>query len=219
MWLTIMPRQNGDKKEGKEYKVNRREIFYFVSLACLGIFILVVAYMWGESRAQSKIMAIDKEAFTQQVEETQNGGSNPATPKNSTAKAQSTSTANTSTDTASANPKAESTTTTTVAAANQSNVQNPPSNSTSPVVVRNSYSIDPGSKVGDIVKLGDIEMIVTKSTARHKVIDITLKGNSADQPPRLVLTDNNRIVYEIPADVDVNVDVTEKTVTSKSPLF
>jgi biotin carboxyl carrier protein len=189
--------------------VTRREIFYFVSLACLGIFILVAAYMWGESRAQSKIMASDQESISQQSETTK--------PQNNSVKAQSASTANTAAaQKTSSDQKAESTPT---ASANTGTVQNQTSSTAPAAVVKNNYFVGQGSKVGDIVKIGDIEMIVTKSTARYKVIDITLKGNTAEQPPRLVLADNNRIVYEIPADVDVNMDVTEKTVTSKSPLF
>ncbi|WP_169726462.1 hypothetical protein [Desulfotruncus alcoholivorax] len=69
-----------------------------------------------------------------------------------------------------------------------------------------------GTKVGDIIKFGDVEMQVTKAPARHKIIDITLSGNSFDQPPELIRSENNRIMYEIPADVDVHMDVTEKIV-------
>ena len=67
-----------------------------------------------------------------------------------------------------------------------------------------------GAKVGDIIKLGDVEMQLTKAPTRHKIIDITLSGNSFDQPPELIRSENNRIMYEIPADVDVHMDVTEK---------
>lgn len=69
-----------------------------------------------------------------------------------------------------------------------------------------------GAKVGDIIKLGDVEMQVTKAPARHKIIDITLNGNSFDQPPELIRSENNRIMYEIPADVDVHMDLTEKII-------
>ncbi|SFG88924.1 hypothetical protein SAMN05660649_03031 [Desulfotomaculum arcticum] len=69
-----------------------------------------------------------------------------------------------------------------------------------------------GAKVGDIIKLGDVEMQVTKAPAKHKVIDLTLSGNSLNQSPELIRSENNRIMYEIPADVDVHLDITEKII-------
>jgi len=193
-------------------------MFFIISLACLGIFILIGAYLWGESRAQSQGMAFNKESYSQQADET----ANPV--KSQPANSVSTTTKPTvaASSTPASNPAATSTpavVATPLTTANPGNVQASPSNPAPTVAAKSSYFVTPGTKVGDIVKIGDVEMIVTKSTARHKVIDITLKGNTEGQPPRLVLTDNNRIVYEIPADVDVNMDVTEKTVVDKSPLF
>lgn len=203
--------------------MTRREIFFIVSLACSGIFILIGAYLLGESRAHLQEMAFNQESYAQQEDEKANGSNNLKTSQTNPVKVQPTNTANTTTNqTAPASPKAALTPTAAAnpaASANPGNVQNPLSNTASSANVNNNYFFGPGCKVGDIVKLGDVEMIVTKSTARYKVIDITLKGNTSAQPPRLVLTDNNRIVYEIPADVDVNLDVTEKSVIDKSPLF
>lgn len=194
--------------------MTKREMFFIISLACLGIFILIGAYLLGESRAYSKEIAV-KESFAQQESETPNGSDNSKTSQNNSVP---TNTANTTTNpTSSASPK---TATNSTAAATPDSVKNQSSSPTpTPATAKINYSFIPGSKVGDIVKIGDVEMIVTKSTARHKVIDITLKGNTSNQPPRLVLTDNNRIVYEIPADVDVNMDVTGKTVVDKSPFY
>ncbi|TEB09524.1 hypothetical protein [Pelotomaculum propionicicum] len=198
--------------------MTRREIFYCVSLACLGIFILVAAYMWGESRAQSKEIIFNKDSYSRQAEETANPvKSQPAN---------SVSAATNPTVAASSTPASIPATTLTPAVVatpltteNPGNAQASSANPAPTVTAKNNYFVATGTKVGEIVKIGDVEMIVTKSTARHKVIDITLKGNTSDQPPRLVLTENNRIVYEIPADVDVNMDVTEKTVVDKSPVF
>jgi len=192
-------------------------MFFIISLACLGIFILIGAYLLGESRAYSKEIAV-KESFTQQENETPNGSDNSKTPLNNSVKVQPTNTANTTTNpTSTTSPN---TVTNSATAATPDSVKSQ-SSSTAPAAAatKTNYSFIPGSKVGDIVKIGDVEMIVTKSTARHKVIEITLKGNTSNQPPVLILTDNNRIVYEIPADVDVNMDVTEKTVVDKSPFY
>ena len=62
-------------------------------------------------------------------------------------------------------------------------------------------------------------MVVTKATNKHKVIDITITGNKSGQPPKPILVKPNRIVYEIPANVDLNVDLTEKTIIEKSSVF
>lgn len=191
--------------------MTRREIFIIVSLACLGIFILVGAFLWRENIINSKGIELNKESYTKQAEELQKEEkstkvsqanpvkTNPANPVGSKA-----------------NPPAAVNQT---HAATPGNVQNQQSDPAPTAEVKSNNFIASGCKVGDVMKIGDVEMIVTKSTARHKVIDITLKGNTSEQPPKLVLTGNNRIVYEIPADVDVNVDVTEKTTIDKSPLF
>ncbi len=190
-------------------------MFFIISLACLGVFILIGAYLLGESRAYSKEIAV-KESFAQQENETPNGSSNSS--QNNPVKVQPTNTANTTTNpTSTTSPK--TVTNSTAAATPDSDKSQSSSTATASAAAKINYSSVPGSKVGDIVKIGDVEMVVTKSSARHKVIDITLKGNTSNQPPRLVLTDNNRIVYEIPADVDVNMDVTEKTVVDKSPFY
>lgn len=181
--------------------MTKREIFFIVSLACLGIFILFGSYLWKENAVYSQEMEYSKGTYTKQAAE----------PQKKTIDSQATS----------SNPVSN---TTNPAAAVAPTVATPPGNvqaqqsNPAPPVALQSF-ITSGSKVGDIVKLGDLEMIVTKATARHKVIDITLKGNTPEQPPRLVLAENNRIVYEIPADVDVNMDVTEKVTIEKSPLF
>lgn len=192
--------------------MTKRDIFFIVSLACLGIFILFGAYLWRENYVYSKEMDQNKDLYTKQLEELQKEEKTAKVSQSSPSKTQpANSVGTTANPSAAVNPPA---------AVNSGNVQNPSPNPASSSSVKNStLFIAPGAKVGDIVKLGEVEMIVTKSTARYKVIDITLKGNTPEQPPRLVLTDNNRIVYEIPADVDVNVDVTEKTTIDKSPLF
>ncbi|MHB1044328.1 MAG: hypothetical protein ACYC0Q_16075 [Eubacteriales bacterium] len=196
--------------------MTRREIFFFVSLAYLGIFILIGAYLWKENRTYyrdlegintSQAEDLQKEETDFQVSQTYSGkalatkqapGSNAS---KGAAVPGAVSAGSTGTVKGAPAPAAPATT---------------PAPAPAPAKSSNTAL---GAKVGDIVKLGDVEMIVTKSTARHKVIDITLKGNNSSQPPKLVLSDNNRIVYEIPVDVDVNFDVTEKTTIDKSPIF
>lgn len=185
--------------------MTRREIFFIVSLACLGVFILLGAYLLRGNPSYSKELESSQESFTKQLEELQKAEQTAKASQANSVKTQST------------NPV--SATTNPITAVTPGNVQNTQPGLAPTSAVKSNSFITPGCKVGDIVKLGEVEMIVTKSTARHKVIDITLKGNTPEQPPRLVLTENNRIVYEIPADVDVNVDVTEKTTIDKSPLF
>lgn len=185
--------------------MTRREIFYIVSLACLGVFILLGAYLLKENVSYSNEMQSSKEFYAGQTEELKKEGKKPKASQANPVKAPSTNPVSIATDP-----------TTTTATGNVQNMQ--PDSAPQAALKSNSF-ITPGCKVGDIVKLGDVEMIVTKSTARHKVIDITLKGNTPEQPPKLILTENNRIVYEIPADVDVNMDVTEKTTIDKSPIF
>lgn len=208
--------------------MTRREIFFLVSLACLGVLILIGAYLWKENRAFSRDL---DEVYTRQAEDLQKEekdakvsqaypGKNMLTKPSLFAATPKVAPAPGTVGTGSAGPTQAS-----PAPATPGNVHSPapapapPAPPPAPPAPAKSSYIALGAKVGDIVKLGDVEMIVTKSTARHKVIDITLKGNDPDQAPRLILTDNNRIVYEIAADVDVNVDVTEKTTIDKSPIF
>lgn len=197
--------------------MSRREIFFFVSLAYLGIFILIGAYLWKENRTYyrdfegintSQAEDLQKEETDFQVSQT-NSGKALATkqaPGSNASKVAAVpgavSAGSTGTVKSAPSPAAPATT---------------PAPSPAPAPAKSSNTAL-GAKVGDIVQLGDVEMIVTKSTVRHKVIDITLKGNNSSQPPKLVLSDKNRIVYEIPVDVDVNFDVTEKTIIDKSPV-
>ncbi len=76
-----------------------------------------------------------------------------------------------------------------------------------------------GYKVGDVIRFGDVEMVVTKSVVNNKIIDITIKGNDSKQPPKLVSIDNNRIIYEVPAVTDVNVAVRDKASVEENPVF
>lgn len=185
--------------------MTRREIFYIVSLACLGVFILLGAYLLKENVSYSNEMQSSKELYTGQAQELKKEEKAPKASQANPVK------------TLPADPVSTATNPTTSTA--NGSVQNVQPDPVPQATLKSNNFTTPGCKVGDIVKLGEVEMIVTKSTARHKVIDITLKGNSLEQPPRLVLTENNRIVYEIPADVDVNMDVTEKTTIDKSPIF
>ena len=183
--------------------MTRREIFFIVSLVCLGIFILIGAYLWRENSINSKEMELNKENYSSEVEELQKKAA-------TTEVTQDKSTENKTADPAST-PKNQPTATT------SGNTQNPQSNTAPPADNSKSFAV-PECKVGDVVKLGGAEMVVTKSAVRHKIIDITIKGSTSDQPPKLIRSEKNRITYEIPADVDINVDVTEKTVTDKAPL-
>ncbi len=195
--------------------MTRQEIFYVVSLACLGLFILLGIYIWkgsavtpGETEyiaSQADDLADQGESKPQPQQESKGSGSDTA----------ATTTANQATPTApsavsSSTPKNTASTTTLSAEQSQAPKATP---------TANNSIIVPGCKVGDIITLGDVEMVVTKATSTHKVIDITITGNTSGQPPKLVLVDQNRIIYEIPADVDINVDVTEKAAIEKSPLF
>lgn len=181
--------------------MTRREIFIILSIACFGLFILSGAYLWRENNLNAKELELKKEIFSQKAEELQK--EEKAAPTNQAAPSVSKSANSAKTD-----PNQ--------AAAAQARTQTPPA--TVPAAKTNSLS-PPGCKVGDVVKMGNVEMVVVKSTSRHKVIDITLKGNTSGEPPKLVFTDTNRIIYEIPSDADVNVDVTEKTTVEKSPLL
>lgn len=182
--------------------MTRREIFLIVSLVCLGIFLLFGIYMWKETKANAKEMVFNKEIYTKQLEELQK--------EEQPAKTGQTGTANTHSSTANTgvNPNTAATSSSPASS----------SNAASAAAAKINSLINSESKVGDTVKLGDVEMMVTKSTARHKVIEITLTGNTPQQQPKLILMEYNRILYEIPADVDVNVDITEKVVIDKSPI-
>jgi len=178
--------------------MTRREIFLAGTLICLGIFILFGIYLWKENNADSKEVELNKQTYTRQATELQNAEKNSTVPQ---------------TNQASTQPAGSAT-----GSANTEKTPNTTSRSAQPATNSNSL-FNTACKVGDVIKFGDVEMLVTQSTVRHKVIDITLDGNNSAQPPRLVLSQNNRIVYEIPADVDVNVDVTEKIEIEKSPLL
>ncbi len=184
--------------------MTRREIFFIVSLVCLGIFLLFGTYMWKETKANAKEMEFNKETYTKQLEELQKEEQAAKTGQTGTANTQPSSPANTA-----VNPNT---------AATSSGSPKVSSNAAAAAASKINSLINSESKVGDIVKLGDVEMIVTKSTARHKVIEITLTGNTPQQQPKLILMEYNRILYEIPADVDVNVDITDKIVIDKSPI-
>jgi len=159
--------------------------------------------MWKETKANAKEMEFNKEIYTKQLEELQKEEQPAKTGQTGTAKTQSSNTADTG-----ANPNTAATSSSPASS----------SNAASAAAAKINSLINSESKVGDIVKLGDVEMMVTKSTARHKVIEITLSGNTPQQQPKLILMEYNRILYEIPADVDVNVDITEKVVIDKSPI-
>lgn len=183
--------------------MTRREIFFIVSFVCLGIFLLFGIYMWKETKANVKEVEFSKEIYTEQLEELQKEEQPAKTGQTGTAKTQSSNTANTG-----VNPNTAATSSSPASS----------SNAASAAAAKINSLINSESKVGDTVKLGDVEMMVTKSTARHKVIEITLTGNTPQQQPKLILMEYNRILYEIPADVDVNVDITEKVVIDKSPI-
>jgi len=185
--------------------MSRREILFVGLLVCLGIIIIFGAYLWKSNNANSKEMEANKQTYAKQAEELQKAEKTGKSPQVNPAGTQ-----NTNSTQPAANPTTPATT---------SIVPNQPSTIAPTASAKSTNSIASGSKVGDIIKLGDVEMVVTKSTSKYKVIDITLKGNTPDQPPKLILTENNRIVYEIPADVDVDVNVTEKTKVEQSPFF
>lgn len=181
-----------------------------VSLACLGLFILLGIYIWKSSAATPVKMEYYAGQDAGQAgdpagQETGEPQSRPNTKGNSTNTAE-TKKVNHATPAkpgavyGSTSQNAASTTT-------PSTAQNqiPKTNTTA-----NGGINVPGSKVGDIIKIGDVEMVVTKVANTHKIIDITLTGNTTGQPPKLVLVDQNRIVYEIPAGVDIKVDLKEK---------
>lgn len=190
--------KGAQEKGGERDKVTRRDIFFVASLAFFGLIILMGIFLWRESALSSKELEFNREAYAKQLEELQkeadDAKASQATPgKNQPAKTPSNA------------EKAEI-------------AQNQPSKP-APAAAAKGSVIVPGSKVGDIIKMGDVEMIVTQASARHKVIEINLKGNTSIQAPKLLVSENNRIVYEIPADVDVNVNITEKISVEKSPLF
>ncbi|OPX88879.1 MAG: hypothetical protein A4E52_01160 [Pelotomaculum sp. PtaB.Bin013] len=185
--------------------MSKKEIQLIGLLACLGFVIIIGVYLWRGASANSIEMETSKQAYAKQIEDLQKAGKTDKSTQANSAGAQST------------NSTQSAANQTTPAAT--SAIPNPAPTSTPASTVKSTNSIAAGSKVGDIVKLGDVEMVVTKSTTKYKVIDITLNGNTPDQPPKLLLTENNRIIYEIPADVDVDVNVTEKTKTDQSPLF
>lgn len=199
--------------------MTRREIFFLVSLAIFSVYILIGAYLWNESCAFAKIR---DGIYARQTEDLQKEEKDVIVPQDYSVKSlfikPSQAAANTKAAGAYGAAGAGSAGTVQAAPGSVQRSSPAPVSPVSPSPVINVYSAM-GAKVGDLVKLGDVEMIVIKSTAKHKVIDITLKGNDTGQPPRLVLSTNDRIVYEIDADVDVNMNVTEKTTIDKSPIF
>ena len=211
--------------------MTRQEVFYMVSLACLGLFILLGVYIWKSSAAapvETEYLAGQTENLTEQgksepqpPQESKNSGSDmtapatanqgtPATPGTATTVKQATPAAPDAVPGSA--PKNTASTTAPSAAVQSQAPKTTPTTSNNNIVV-------PNCKVGDTITLGDVEMVVTKATKTHKVIDITITGNTSGQPPKLVLVDQNRIIYEIPADVDINVDLTEKAAIEKSSLF
>ncbi|OPY57872.1 MAG: cytoskeletal protein RodZ [Pelotomaculum sp. PtaU1.Bin035] len=176
--------------------MTRRDFFITGSLIFLGIIILIGAYLWQGNNASSKEIENIKQTYAKQAEELQKEEKNTNTPQTNQA------------NTKSGNSTQPASNPTTPAATGS--VPNSPSNPALSAEAKINSLTASGCKVGDTIKFGDVEMVVTKSPSKHKVIVITLKGNTADQPPQLITSGNNRIIYEIPADVDVNVDVTEK---------
>lgn len=199
--------------------MNKREIFFIVSLACLGIFILLGVYLWKENYASKKTVEFNKESYAGQAEDPRNGEKAAGAARTGQTQPAGSVPAAKNTGTAATTGKGQDQPANPEAGANPGSVPGPPSSPSLQAAAKINSIIASGSKVGDIIKFGDVEMVVTKSTARHKIIDITLKGNTSEQPPKLILSKDNRIIYEIPADVDINVNVTEKTVIDKSPPF
>jgi len=192
--------------------VNKRDVFFIVSLACLGIFILLGAYLWKDNYVNAKTADSNQESYSGQVEGQRNEEKSAGAARTG------------QTEPAGSVPAAKNLGPAATAGkgqnqpANPDSVPNPSSNPSLSAAAKINSILTSESKVGDVIKLGDVEMIITKSTSRHKIIDITLKGNTPEQPPKLIMAKNNRIIYEIPANVDVNVNVTEKTVIDRSPL-
>lgn len=185
--------------------MTRREIFFIVSVACFGIFILIGGYLWRESQLQSQDIELNKQIYARQAEELKKEEEKAKTTPSAPSGNLSTKPAQPASNTVPA-PQPAATAT-----------PGPPAKKSTAVPPISNSLLTQGYKVGDIIKLGNVEMIVTKSTSKHKVIDITITGNAPGQSPILVLLENNRIVYEIPADVDINVDVTEKATIEKAP--
>lgn len=185
--------------------MTRREIFFIVSVACFGIFILIGGYLWRESQLQSQDIELNKQIYARQAEELKKEEEKAKTTPSAPSGNLSTKPAQPESNAAPA-PQPAATA-----------APGPPAKKSTAVPPISNSLLTQGYKVGDVVKLGNVEMIVTKSTSKHKVIDITITGNAPGQPPKLVLLENNRIVYEIPADVDINVDVTEKATIEKAP--
>lgn len=198
--------------------MTRREIFHLVSLVCLGIFVLIGTYLWKESRVYSNEKELERHYYARQTQEMAEANEAQSPSKSST-----NDTSNPGTSTANptpANPgSAAQQLTSAGAAPTPAPLLTAPSTPTQPDPTPTANNIvAPGCKVGDIVKLGDVEMVVTKTTNKHKVIDITIMGNTSGKQPKRVLVEPNRIIYEILEDVDINVDLTEKTVIEESPI-
>ncbi len=166
--------------------MKRRNIFFAISFVCLSIFILSCAYLIKEDNTYSN---------AQQEEEQQKEASN------------------TEPVPAIVNPVTPATKYTDSPQQTTSQLITPAEDNNA--VIEDNYLV-PGCKVGDIVKLGDVELLVTQATERYKVIEIAIEGNESGEQPKLILQEPDKIIYEIPADVDVNVDVSEKVHINKS---
>lgn len=185
--------------------MKKRNIFFAISLACLAVFVLFCAYLLKGDNVYSK-----------ETESVQN------TPAKQNVK-QDVKQEEQQKKASSAGPVPAVTSPATPAVQYMDNPQQAVNQSIPPAEDNNTSAENncfvPGCEVGDIVKLGDVELLVTRATSKYKVIEITIKGNELEQKPKLVLQEPNRIIYEIPADVDINVDVTEKVQVNKSSLL
>lgn len=152
--------------------MNRRDIFFVTSLACLGLFLLLGIFLWKESMIRSQELDKNQEVYASQLEELK---------------------------------KQENSAGTGAAQAGQEKDQ--PVNTTSAPAATD--------------KTAPAQSTATKpvpaATAKHKVIEINLKGAKAEQSPKLVTSQHDKIVYEVPADVDVNVLIIELISAKKSP--
>ncbi|HBC94006.1 MAG TPA: hypothetical protein DCZ10_14195 [Pelotomaculum sp.] len=188
--------------------MTRREIFFIISLVCLGIFLLIGACLWRQNISAAKAPDNYQDSRSSQSEIARQTTNTTGTQTNSAgAKDKTTATASPK-----INPPVQSTNPTT-----EANSAPAASSAAPATALINNVIIPQEYQVGEFVKLGGLEMIVTKSTTRHKIIDITLTGN--DTAPKIILNEKNHIIYEVPADTSVNMDVSEKVVVEKSPLF
>lgn len=182
----------------------RRDIFFVASLAFFGLFLFFGVYLWSADGASSQDSGYTIDA--KQAEESQKEEKTVAVLQPSIAPDYLTGPVSPV-----KNPQ--------IATNLEDDSVLPSSTATQKTAKTNSNFIAPGSKVGDKVTIGDIEMVITKTTARHKVIDIILKGNNSNEQPKPLRVEKDQITYEIPADVDVNIDITEEITVDESPLL